>query len=266
MAVSYSGYKFLKVAVEDAVATVTMNRPGADNAIDTTALDELSHHIFQDLQADEQVRAVVITGAGKAFSVGADVNEMAKIATEGSREGLGASFAKKPAARAMIEAMLDLNKPIIAAVNGDAAGLGASIALFSDIVIAAATARFASTNILLGLVPGDGSTVIWPILIGPAKAMEYLLTGDWVDAKKADEWGMVNKVVPPAELMPTVKDMAKELAGLSRYSVSTTKAALNAAIRADIDTYFHLGAAAEQMSYHTDEHKQRVKAFVAKRK
>ncbi len=262
MTIDYSTYKYLKVEVEDGVATVTMNRPEALNAVNQEGEDELHHRIFQDLQQDETVRAVIITGAGRAFCAGGDVKGFNRDATEGrsSRDLLGRNVAKQ------LEAMLDLDKPIIAAVNGAAVGLGATIALFCDIIIAAETARFGDTHISVGLVPGDGGTVIWPLLVGPAKAKELLMTGDIIDAKEADRIGLVNKVVPLEDLMPTAKELARRLAQGPTLAIAWTKRSVNKKLRRDINLLTDMDSLTERLTFSTEDHKEAARAFVEKRK
>ena len=263
MTADYSAYKYFKIEVEDGIATVTMNRPEALNALNREGLDELHKHLFRDLGQDASVKAIIITGAGRAFSAGGDVKVFDAEANKGAIRiaGAGRSDGVK-----MLETILDLEKPIIAAVNGPAVGLGATIALFCDIIIAAETARFGDTHISVGLVPGDGGTVIWPLLIGVARAKELLMTGDIIDAKEADRLGLVNKVVPLEDLMPTAKKLAMRLAHGPTLAIGWTKRSVNKKIKQDMNLLIEAVSATERFSFYTEDHKEAARAFVEKRK
>jgi len=161
--------------------------------------------------------------------------------------------------------MLDLDKPIIAAVNGAAVGLGATIALFCDIIIAAETARFGDTHVRAGVVAGDGGAVMWPLLVGPAKAKELLMTGDIIDAKEAERIGLVNKVVPLADLLPTARELARRLANGPTLAIAWTKHSINKRIKQDVNLLIDASLASENLTFLTEDHKEAARAFVEKR-
>lgn len=258
----YSNYKGIKVEIEDGVAIATFNRPEVLNALDADGLHELHYRIFPDLGRDEAVKAIILTGAGKAFCVGADVRGMQADIAKG-RTAIRTDMWR---AIRLLENMLDLEKPIIAAVNGHAAGLGATVALFCDIIIAAETAKFSDKHISVGIVPGDGGTVIWPLLIGPARAKEYLMTGDVMDAMEAERSGLVNKVVPLERLMPTAKQLARRLADGPTLAIAWTKRSINNRIKRDLNLLMDGCLLAEQISFTTEDHTEATRAFLERRK
>ncbi len=266
MEIDYSIYKFLKVEVEDEVATVTLNRPEVLNAANFEMGRELSQ-IYSDLGEDEKVRAVVVTGAGRAFCSGYDIKEGGAGRWTSGRQlpPRPLMFGDGMAQQRVLTAILNLDKPIISAVNGAAVGYGATIALFSDIIIAAETARFGDTHISVGLVPGDGGMVIWPILVGMAKAKELLMTGDIINAREVERIGLVNKVVPLKDLMPMAKELARRLAHGPTLAIGWTKHNLNRKIRQDMSLLMEVGMIAEHMTYFSEDNKEANKAFVEKR-
>jgi enoyl-CoA hydratase len=144
--------------------------------------------------------------------------------------------------------------------------LGATVALFCDIIIAAETAKFSDKHISAGIVPGDGGTVIWPLLVGPAKAKEYLMTGDIMNADEALRNGLVNKVVPLKDLMPTAKALAKRLAEGPTLAIGWTKRSINNKIKRDMNLLMDGCLLTERMSFATEDHKEATKAFIEKRK
>src|ERR1700749_2208113 len=206
----YTKYECLKVEVEAKVATVTLNRPQARNAINQRLIREL-RSIWDDLAAVHAVNVVVLTGAGEFFSVGGDVKAMSErpggdVLEEGEVHDPMIS-------RRGVTRQLELDKPIIAAINGDAIGLAATHALLSDITVMAEDARIGDTHVSrVGLVAGDGGTVIWPLLVGINKAKEYLIRGTLLKGKEAERIGLVNHVVPRADVLAKAREIALELA------------------------------------------------------
>src|SRR5262245_58710067 len=180
------------------------------------------HHelgrIFDALAKDDDVDVIVLTGAGDAFCAGADLNWLKRRLEEPP-----APRDTRNGGRAIVLGLLDCPKPVIARVNGDAIGLGASLALLSDIVIAVDTARFADPHVRIGLVAGDGGALIWPLLIGYARAKEYLLTGNPVPAPEAARMGLINHAVPAGELDATVERFARQLADGAPMAIQFTK-------------------------------------------
>ena len=257
----YSRYQSLRVKMENGVAVVTLNRPEALNAIDTQMHSELST-IFVDLNRDTEVKAVVVTGAGKAFSAGGDINWMREMAAA------DATYVKTLMAegRQVVYSILDLEVPIIAAVNGPAIGLGATVALFCDIIIASDKARFGDPHVTVGLVAGDGGAVIWPLLVGMARAKEYLMTGDTVDAKEAERIGLINRVVTEQELMPAALALANRLASGPTLAISWTKMAVNKLLKREANLILDASFAWENHCFYSEDFREATAAFLEKRK
>jgi enoyl-CoA hydratase len=263
--VDYSDYKYLKIEVEDGVATVTLNRPEVLNAVNQRMTSEL-HTIFQDLHRDNEVKAIIFTGAGRGFCSGADVGMFRKFHTKEEKEPTTQEYARWAMGGGPIGNMLDTDRIIIGAINGPASGFGVQLALFCDIVIAAETATFGDSHIRVGLVPGDGGTIIWPLLVGPHKAMEYLITGDTVDAQEALRIGLVNKVVPLEDLMPTAKALARRIADGPTLAIGLTKRSINQRIKREYNLLHDAVSSAERHSALSEDHQEGVKAFMEKRK
>ncbi|MFN0145181.1 MAG: enoyl-CoA hydratase-related protein, partial [Dehalococcoidia bacterium] len=180
-------YETIKIEKQDGVAILTLNRPERLNAVNGAMHSELST-IFLDVQADPDVRAAVITGAGRAFCAGGDFGPASNM-----RPKSGVSMMQE--ARRIVDNLLDCEKPIVAAVNGAAAGLGATVALMCDVVIASRNARIGDPHVKMGITAGDGGAVIWPLLVGVNRAKYMLMTGDLIPADEAMAMGLVNRVV-----------------------------------------------------------------------
>ena len=215
MAIDYSDYEFLKVEVADRVATITINRPESLNAVNNVVHHELEQ-IWLDVRADHDVNAIILTGAGRAFCAGGDVKGMAdgSLASVPARKARGADADRSPQSngRRLVDNMLDVEQPIIGAINGDAVGLGATLALLCDITVVSEKARFADTHVKVGIVAGDGGAVIWPLLIGPHRAKEFLMRGNFINGAEAGRIGMVNYAVAPELVMGKARELAQELA------------------------------------------------------
>jgi len=184
--IDYSAYEFLKIEVAERVATVTINRPEQLNAVHA-ALHHEFEQIWLDLAEDRDVNAILLTGAGKAFSVGGDLTSRDKPTKSKGRGGRRIVMAD---GRRVIENLLDVEQPIVAAINGDALGFAANVALLCDVTVASETARLADTHVALGAVAGDGGAVIWPLLIGPNRAKEFLMLGDSLTGADAARIGL----------------------------------------------------------------------------
>jgi enoyl-CoA hydratase len=253
-----SKYELLTFACDRGVLTVTFNRPQQLNAIDAALHTELSL-LFGDMARDPSVRAIILTGAGRAFSAGGDLDWFRSM----TREGLDTLFVE---ARRIIIDMLEVPQPIIAAVNGPATGLGATLALFSDIIYASEDARIADTHVRAGIGAGDGGAIIWPLLVGMARAKEFLFTGDSLSAAEAERLGLVNRVTSRAELLPVATAMGRRLADGPQMAVRATKASLNKLLRQVANLTLDTSLALEKECFHSDEHRECVQAFLEKRK
>lgn len=263
MTISYEKYQFIEVRNDDGIATVTLNRPELLNAINPEVHAELED-LFVDISRDESIKVVILTGAGKAFSAGGDIKRMAERA--GTQHGLEYSLRVPQKTMRIYNALLDVEQPIIAAVNGDAIGLGANIALFCDISVVSETAKLGDTHVKVGLVAGDGGAIIWPLLLGPQKAKEFLMRGMLVKGAEAARIGLVNHAVPAEEVLSRAKEIAQELAALPKWAVRWTKMSMNKAIRRDLNLALDTSITYEALSMQTYDYAEAARAFAEKRK
>lgn len=262
----YSEYAHIKVEVADRIATVTLNRPDALNAVTSRMHHELEN-VWLDLASDRDVNAILLTGAGRAFCAGADLRGVGDLTSGKAKPGRfdrGAIVAAN--GRRIIENMLDLEQPIIAAVNGDAIGLGATLALLCDIIVVSEKARFADTHVKIGVVAGDGGAVIWPLLIGPHRAKEFLMRGNFINGAEAGRIGMVNYAVPPEAVVSKARELAQELADGPTWAIRWSKLAVNKWLKEQANLIMDTGLAYEMMTFKTKDHKEAIKAFMEKRK
>src|ERR1700747_2531722 len=207
MAFDYSQYSDVLVARQEKIVTITLNSPDTLNAF-TGPMHTSMSRIWDDVNDDPDVHVVVLTGAGGACAPGGTV-----IAMQKKIDDPGAWEAGMPEARRIVFRMLECDKPIIARVNGHAVGLGATVALLCDIIIAADHAKIGDPHVNAGLVAGDGGALIWPQLIGFARAKGYLFTGDLMTAAEAERIGLINHAVPAEQLDEKVYELARRLAG-----------------------------------------------------
>jgi len=256
----YTKYRLIKVDKEGKVAILTLNRPESLNAVSPQLHTELED-IFADVARDNDVNAVVLTGAGRAFCAGGDVKDM------NARQSGEAPMSRVPLSygRRLIHNILDVEQPIIAAVNGHAVGLGATIALFCDIIIASEEARIGDPHVKVGLVAGDGGAAIWPLLCGLARAKEYLMTGDLMSAVEAERIGLVNHVVPRDQVMPKAMELAHRLANGPTRAIRWTKLSCNKRLRDEVNLVLEASLAVESLSVLTQDHKEAARAFAEKR-
>lgn len=253
----YSRYHYLSVERKDKTLTVALNRPDSLNAINAELHTELSQ-IFADIAQDHETEVVVLTGKGRAFCAGGDL----KWFQDMTETQLDALFTE---ARKIIIDMLELEQPIIAAVNGAATGLGATLALFCDVIYAAENAKIGDPHVRVGVVAGDGGAVIWPWLVGAARAKEFLMTGDLISAVEAERIGLVNHVVPADELMEKALAFATRLATGPTKAIRWTKVSVNKILRDTANLVLDTSLALEKHCFHTQDHKEAITSFVEKR-
>lgn len=251
------------IDIADHIATVTINRAETMNAIDSAMHLALAEALL-GLSDNLDVRAIVLTGAGRAFSAGGDMKRMAERA--GTPEGHAYAMKVPTNARRLIHAIFDVETPIIAAVNGDAIGLGATIAVCADISVIAEDAVFGDSHTRIGLVAGDGGAVIWPLLIGANRAKDFLMRGRLVSGAEAERQGIINYVAPRDEVMAKAMEIARDLARLPPLGVRWSKAAVNKGVRAQLNQVFDMGIAFEALTMLTADHGEAANAFVEKRK
>ena len=241
------------------VLRVTIDRRDSDvNAVDATLHDELTR-LFRDLKAERSARAVLLTGRGRAFSAGGDFAFFPTLQEPGRLEELRLD------AKQMIWDLLDVHLPIVCALNGPAAGLGASIALLCDVVFMAASATISDPHVRVGIVAGDGGTVAWPLAVGPVRAKQYLLTGDPVSAVEAERIGLVNEVVPDDALEDRALAFARRLAAGAPLAVQYTKLAVNKLVKDALNTSFDAATALELVTFRSADHLEALAALREKR-
>jgi enoyl-CoA hydratase len=254
-------YKTLKFSRSGRVLTITINMPESLNAVTAELHDEMSH-VFDVAADDPDSDVVVLTGAGKTFCAGGNLNWL----KDELDHGLPPFVVESRTMKRIVHSLLDCPKPVIARVNGDAMGFGASIALLCDIVIAVDSARFADPHVKVGLSAGDGGALIWPQLIGFAKARHYLMTGEPIDAVEAERIGLITFVKPAAEFDAFVESYAQKLARGAQSAIRYTKLTTNIALRQLMTSVFEAGAAYEGLCKHTDSYREGVTAFLEKRR
>ena len=237
------------------VTVLTINKPDTRNAF-TDDLHEAMAHVWEHLAADHSIRAVVLTGAGKAFSAGGDIPGFIRNYEDHDYRRLSLRRARR-----IMDAMAEFPKPVVAAVNGPAVGLGASIAISCDLVLLAESAWFSDTHVSVGLVAGDGGAAIWPLMMSLLKAKEYLLTGDRIPAAEAVDLGLANRVVADDQLMKEAMTLAERLAAQPPQAVQETKRALNLHMQAAIAMVAPFALSAEAESFATDDIKRTIENF-----
>ena len=242
----------------DGVLTLTLNRPDALNAFTVEMKDALLAAL-KDAARDKGVRVVVLTGAGRAFCAGQDLKERAAPGVN----DLGTELRQRY--NPIILAMRRLEKPIIGAINGVAAGAGISIAMACDIVIASDKASFTEAFARVGLLPDTGSSWFLPRLVGYQRAAQMMFTGDPVDAATAAQVGLVNRVVPADQLMDEASSLATRLAQAAPTALALAKRALNRALNSNLEDALEFEAQLQSIAGRSADHKEGVAAFVEKR-
>jgi enoyl-CoA hydratase/carnithine racemase len=248
----------LQVRADGALRVVTLNRPDALNAANE-ALHGALARVWRELADDPGAHAVVLTGAGKAFSAGGDFHFMTKLQSD-------ERFREKTMeeARTILLDMIRFPLPIVAAVNGPAVGLGCSLALSCDVVLISDRAHLADPHVNVGLVAGDGGAALWPLFTSLLRAKEYIFTGDRIAPDVAVQIGLANRVVPAAELMDAALALARRLAALPARALRDTKRALNAHVEKAVAGPLEIAIQAELASLGSPEHAARVRALLDK--
>ncbi|MEV0248201.1 enoyl-CoA hydratase/isomerase family protein [Nocardia sp. NPDC050712] len=245
----------VRVRSEGPVRVVVLDRPGELNAVDAEMHWALAN-VWRQLAADREARVVILTGAGRAFSAGGDLEWIS-------------SFLDDPVARdesiregaQIIEEMLRFPLPVIAAVNGAAVGLGASLAILSDIALISERAYLADPHVAVGLVAGDGGAAFWPLLTPILRSREYLFTGDRIDAPTAVQLGLASRVVAADDLLPAAQLLAERLAAQPAEALRSTKRVVNMHLSQALAGPLQAGFAAEVVTMQSDEHRARLVAL-----
>jgi enoyl-CoA hydratase/carnithine racemase len=251
----------LKFSVDDGIGRIVLNRPERMNAFTFEMIDAWRAAI-EECRRDDAVKVVIVTGAGAAFCSGGDIVEMGDRLEQTPEQRKAELFDRIERIPLALE---DLDKPVIAAVNGVATGAGMDMALMCDLRYAAQGARFAETYVNVGLVPGAGGAHFLPRLVGVSKALELFWTGDFIDAEEAMRIGIVNKVFPDADLMTQVEKIARKIAKAPPLTLRMVKRAIYQGMRNDLRTNLDLISSHYAVITATDRHKEAVRSFIAKR-
>ena len=254
-------YDFLKEVTDQGVTTITLSRPDVLNSFNRRMAQELQRALAK-AGGNASVRAVLLTGSGRGFCAGQDLGE----ATAGEPGSLDLGDVVRTSYAPMVLAIRELEKPVVCAVNGVAAGAGANLALACDIVIAAEDASFIQSFNKIGLVPDTGGTFFLPRLVGHARATALMFLGDKVPATKALEWGMIHDVVPHTVLLDTALALARQLATMPTRAFALTKQALNASWTNDLKSQVKVEEEMQRQAGRTADFIEGVRAFLEKRK
>ncbi len=255
----------LLVERADHIETWTLNLPDSRNPISDPAVIEALCDQVAVVNADHDVRAVILTGAGSAFSAGGNVKDMV------DRAGMfgGSPYELRDGYRGGIQriprALYHCEVPVVAAVNGPAVGAGCDLAVMCDLRVASTKAWFAESFVQLGIIPGDGGAWLLTKAIGPARAAEMALTGDRVKAEQALEWGLVNQVVEPEDLLDAARALAARVAKNPPHSVRMAKKLLRESQHQSLESLLELSAAMQALAHHTVDHREALAAFGEKR-
>ena len=250
------------------MATLTLNRPAARNALTTALFLELERMLLE-IEADDEVRVVVLTGAGRAFSAGADLKPVSK---EERRRSEAPSFLGDPGGDILdrgnrcILRLRALRKPVLGSINGDAVGIGCSLALATDLRIASDAARFGVVFSQIGLGPDGGASHLLRELVGAAKALELLFTGDLIDAQEALRLGLVNRVVAAGELADATHELADRLARGPTLAYGAAKAAVYASASLSFESLLDLEARNQRIVSRSEDVREGIRAFLERRK
>ena len=256
---------FLKIERDGPVVTVTLNRPEERNAITETSHSEEFVVFCAQATRDLSIRAIILTGAGKAFCAGGNVKNMR------DKVGLfaGSPFEQRNSYRTSVQmignALIGLEVPVIAAINGPAIGLGLDITCMCDIRIASDKAVMAESYVKLGIIPGGGGAWLLPRTIGMARASQMTLTGDAIDAAKALEYGLVSEVVPGDDLLTRAREIADSIAANPVHATRMAKRLLREGQHMQLGPLLEMAAAYQALSHHTEDHHEAIEAFLDKR-
>ncbi len=260
-------YEAIILEKKDNIATITLNRPDRLNAINSQMTQELASAL-DDVEADNEVRVLVITGAGHGFCAGADVGGMAGGVERGSVSAVSAEDLRQGlihSAGRVMPRIHKLQKPTIAMVNGPAVGAGFDLALVCDLRIGSENARFMNAFVRIGLFPGWGGTWLYPRVMGVGKALEYLYTGDFMEAEEAEKLGVLNRLVKADELEKETLALARKIAAGPPISIKLMKLQVYKGLGTDFETALQIAAACETITLSSEDHREGVTAFREKR-
>ncbi|MBW2942744.1 enoyl-CoA hydratase/isomerase family protein [Zhongshania aquimaris] len=252
-------YQTLKMTRRGRLLEISMNRPELFNAVNLTLHEELAE-VFVFALADPDSDLVLLTGEGKAFSAGGDINHISNNANHPELFDEEVRLAKR-----IIFAMLDLDKPLICKMNGHAVGLGATLALYCDVIFASDKAKIGDPHVNVGLVAGDGGAAIWPQRIGLCRTKEFLLTGDLLTAQEAKDIGLINHCLPREELDERVEAFCEKMLKGAQGAIRATKVMLNLELKRIAHATMDAGLAYEALSVRSADHREAVDAMLEKR-
>ena len=253
----YKEYKNILFEAKEGIGYVTMNRPKALNALNTEVVAELDD-LFTAIEADDEVKIVIVTGAGRAFIGGADIAYMGALDGHKGRE-----FVMQ--GQAVMDKIENLSKPVIAAINGFSLGGGNELAMSCDIRIASEAAKFGQPEVNLGIIPGYGGTQRLPRLVGKGIAKKLILTAEIIGAEEAFKIGLVDEIVPAEELMTRAEEMAKTIMSKAPIAVKMAVAAINNGMNTDLRTGVQFEAEAFQTTFNSEDRVEGMAAFLEKR-
>ena len=242
----------------DVLTAVIDNPRSRLNTVDGQLHEDLTS-LFRMLKREDEARVAILTGSGEAFSAGGDFGWFPTLRDTAKLDHL------RRDAKQLIWDLVDIEIPIIAAINGPAVGLGASIALLCDVIFMAENAIISDPHVRVGLVAGDGGTAIWPLLVGPARAKEYLMTGNPLSAAEAERIGLVNRVFPADRLLPETSRFAERLAKGAPLAIRFTKMAVNKLIKDALNVAFDSAGGWELVTFLSDDHHEALRAIAEKR-
>jgi len=254
------GYETIIYEKKNGVGKIILNRPEKHNAMNFQMVDEIVD-VLDEISLDDEVRAVMITGAGRSFCSGAELAELGARPDPFDSVEFMRSFAHR-----LILAVRSLEKPVIAAVKGYALGIGCGLALACDIRIAAEDAKFGERFVRIGILPGDGDMYLLPLLVGLGRASELLFTGGDIDGREAERIGLVNKCVPADKVEEEAEALAQRLAKGATRAIAAIKAALNRRIIPQLKEELEFTALQQALLFQTEDHNEALKAIKEKRK
>lgn len=255
----------LLFAKDGPIVTLTINRPESRNPLGEEGDGALFAEAAGRINDDRDVRAVILTGAGSAFSAGGNVKAMREKGGAFGGPGVAIRERYRTGIHRIVKSLWGIEVPVVAAVNGPAIGLGNDVACLADTRIAADTAIFGATFLKIGLIPGDGGAWLLPRVIGMARASELLFTGDTIDAQTALSWGLVSRIFPAASLMDEARAIALRISRQPPDVLRMTKKLLREGMGVGFDTIMELSASMQALAHHTEDHAEAVSAFLEKR-
>lgn len=255
---------FLTCTEQDGIALITLNSPDTRNALSTDADFSAVEEVFGRVHRNREIRAAVLTGAGKAFCAGGDVKKMHERAQRRDIEAIDERYRYQEGIHRVTMALHRFEVPLIAAVNGPAIGAGLDLACMCDFRIASERATFAESFVKVGIIPGDGGAWLLQRVIGPARAAELTFTGDTIDAATALQYGLVSKVVPHDALLAETMSVAARIAANPTHALRMAKRLMRESANARLETVLEMSAAFQALAHATDDHRERVAGIVAR--